>query len=129
MIRYLIINFFAPNVETTTNIFIIIISIISLFLTALSYFFSWIKSSILYLIIFFAFNICFTHSLLYKEHIVVFYMIISISCIIPVALLITFALDVKYALFCLDTSFLIPIVWILMPFILPVNLFFYFIIK
>jgi hypothetical protein len=42
--------------------------------------------------------------------------------VFPVSCLAAFALDVKYGIFCIDTSFSSIIAWIFSPILLPINL-------
>jgi len=41
---------------------------------------------------------------------------------LPVSCLIGFALDVKYGIFCIDTSFSSIVAWVFTPILLPINL-------
>ncbi|MGR3218383.1 MAG: hypothetical protein ACUZ8H_01015 [Candidatus Anammoxibacter sp.] len=106
------------------NLVIILLSTIPIVLTAICYFYTKVKSAVFFLAIFYVVNIYASHAILYESHIYIFYAIISFTCIIPALLLVSFALDVKYALFCLDTSFFVLLTWVMVPFILPLNIVF-----
>ena len=101
---------------------LIILSLLSLPLTAACYFYSKIRLCIIFALIFFVSNIIFTHSLLYEDHTVFFYLLMMSCVVFPVLCLIAFALDVKYGIFCIDTSFSSIIAWIFSPILLPINL-------
>lgn len=106
---------------------LITLSILSLPLMAVCYFYSRIKLCLLLALVFFISNIMFTHSLLYEHHTFFFYLFIMIFVVFPVSCLIAFAFDVKYAIFCIDTSFTLLIAWAFSPILLPINLIFYLI--
>ncbi len=101
---------------------LIIFSILSLPLTAACYFYSKIKLSVLCALIFFVSNIVFAHSLLYDNHTIFFYLLMAPCVMFPVSCLVAFALDVKYGIFCIDTSFSSIVAWIFSPILLPINL-------
>ncbi len=101
---------------------LIILSILSLPLTAACYFYSKIKLCILFTLIFFVSNIIFAHGLLYEDYTLFFYLLL-VPCVVgPVSGLTAFALDVKFGIFCIDTSFSIIVAWIFSPILLPINL-------
>lgn len=101
---------------------LITLCIFSLPLTAACYFYSKIKLCIFFALIFFASNIIFAHSLLYEDYTAFFYLLMALSVVFPVLCLTAFALDVKYGIFCIDTSFSSIIAWIFSPILLPINL-------
>jgi len=101
---------------------LIIISILSLPLTAACYFYSKIKLSVLFALIFVVSNIIFAHGLLYEDYTIFFYLLMVPCVVFPVSCLIAFALDVKYGIFCIDTSFSSIVAWIFTPILLPINL-------
>jgi len=101
---------------------IIILSILSLPLTAACYFYSKIKLSVFFALIFFISNIIFAHGLLYENYTIFFYLLMVPCVALPVSCLIMFALDVKYGIFCIDTSFSSIIAWAFSPILLPINL-------
>ena len=101
---------------------LIIISILSLPLTAACYFYSKIKLSVLFALIFVVSNIIFAHGLLYEDYTIFFYLLMVPCVVFPVSCLIAFALDVKYGIFCIDTSFSSIVAWVFSPILLPINL-------
>ncbi len=106
---------------------LITLAILSLPLMAVCYFYSRFKLCLLFALLFFLSNIMFAHSLLYEHHTFSFYLLIMIFVVFPVSCLIAFAFDVKYAIFCIDTSFSLVIAWAFSPILLPINLVFYLI--
>ena len=106
---------------------LIIISILSLPLTATCYFYSKIKLSVLFALIFIVSNIIFAHGLLYEDYTIFFYLLMVPCVVFPVSCLIGFALDVKYGIFCIDTSFSSIVAWVFSPILLPINLIILFI--
>ncbi len=101
---------------------LIILSILSLPLTAVCYFYSKIKLSLFFALIFFVSNIIFAHGLLYENYTIFFYLLIMPCVVFPVSCLIAFALDMKYGIFCIDTSFSSIVAWVISPILLPINL-------
>ena len=101
---------------------LIILSMLSLPLTAACYFYSKIKMCVFFALIFFISNILFAHSLLYENYVIFFYLLLTLCVVFPVSCLIAFALDVKYGIFCIDTSFSSIIAWVFSPILLPINL-------
>ncbi len=115
--------------EIIINPIILFFSAIAIYLTGVCYFYKKVKLAILFSILFYGLNIYMSGEIFYRDHLVVFCVLTTFTFLIPLFCLITFAFDVKYALFCIDTSFLVPLVWLIGPIILPVNALFYFIIK
>ena len=112
----------ANILETSINpLSAIFFLIVPFFLTAVCYFFSKIRACLFFLIIFYISNFIVTDTIFYDNHVYLFYFVITFSCILPVIFLIIFALDVKYALFCIDTSFLVPLIWVMVPPIVVLN--------
>jgi len=101
---------------------LLILTTLSLPLTAICYFYSKIKLCILVALVFFVSNIIFAHGLLYEDHTLFFYLLLITCVVFPVSCLIAFALDVKYGIFCIDTSFSSIIAWTFSPILLPINL-------
>jgi len=101
---------------------LIVLSILSLPLTAACYFYSKIRLCVLFALIFFVSNIIFAHGLLYEDYTLFFYLLLVPCVVFPVSCLTAFALDVKYGIFCIDTSFSSIIAWIFSPILLPINL-------
>ena len=101
---------------------LLILTTLSLPLTAICYFYSKIKLCILVALVFFVSNIIFVHGLLYEDHTLFFYLLLITCVVFPVSCLIAFALDVKYGIFCIDTSFSSIIAWTFSPILLPINL-------
>ena len=95
--------------------------IVPFFLAAVCYFFSKLRACIFFLIIFYISNFVVTEAVFFDNHIGLFYFVLTFSCIVPVIFLITFALDVKYAIFCIDTSFLVPLIWVMVPPVVALN--------
>ncbi len=101
---------------------LIILSILSLPLAAACYFYSRLWLCIIFGLTFLVSNIIFAHDLLYGDYTGCLYLLLVPCVVLPVSCLIAFALDVKYGIFCIDTTFSILIVWIFAPILLPVNL-------
>jgi len=101
---------------------LIILSLFSLPLMAICYFYSKIKLCILFALIFFVSNIMLAHGLLYEHYTVSFYLLLMLCVVFPVSCLVAFAFDIKYAIFCIDTSFSMMVAWIFSPILLPINL-------
>jgi len=101
---------------------LITLSILSLPLTAVCYFYSRLWLCIIFALMFFASNIIFAHSILYQDHTIFFFLLLMPFVMFPVSCLIAFALDVIYGIFCIDTTFAILLAWIFAPIILPINL-------
>ncbi len=105
---------------------LIILSILSLPLMAVCYFYSKLKMCFLFALVFFIANIMLAHGLFYEHHAFFFYFLITLCVAFPVSCLIAFAFDVRYAIFCIDTSFSLMIAWAFSPIMLPINLIVYF---
>ncbi len=101
---------------------LIILSLFSLPLVAVCYFYSRFKLCIMFALIFFVSNIMLAHGLLYEHYTFFFYLLLMLCVVFPVSCLIAFALDTKYALFCIDTSFSLVVAWVFSPILLPTNL-------
>lgn len=99
------------------------LSIISLPLTAVCYFYSRTWPCIIAALLFFVSNIMLTHNLIYYDHVFIFSIIMAICVVFPVSCMIAFALDIKYGLFCIDTTFSMIIAWFFSPILVPINLF------
>lgn len=108
---------------------LVIIAFFSLAASAISYFFAKIKLFSFLLLLFYTCNTILLFLLLSDHHIILFFSLITVFVAIPVVSLLTFAVDVHYALFCTDTSFLLVIVWLLMPFSFIVTFFLYLLIS
>lgn len=108
--------------DTLITPIILFFAVASLPVTAICYFYSRIKGCILSSAVFYSANIYISYAILGEDHIYAFIAIVLLTCVIPTVLLSLFALDVKYAIFCLDTSFFVLLTWALAPFILPVNI-------
>lgn len=104
---------------------LLIMAFAFLIAAAVSYFFAKTKLFSFTLLLFYTFNTCFSFSLLYNHHSILFYTIVIIFVALPIICLITFALDTHYALFCIDTSFAVFIVWLLIPALFTINLIIY----
>ncbi len=101
---------------------LIILSMLSLPITAVCYFYSKLRLCIIFTLLFFVSNIIFAHSILYQDHPIFFYLLLLPFVMFPISCLIAFALDVMYGVFCIDTTFAILVAWIFAPIILPINL-------
>lgn len=106
---------------------LLIIAVVSLIASGTSYFFAKIKVFSLTLLLFYASNTILSFLLLYNHHVVLLYTIVTLFVAFPIICLITFVLDRYCALFCIDTSFVLVIVWLLMPSLFIVNLLIYII--
>jgi hypothetical protein len=104
----------------------LLVSLLSFILIAFCYFFSRFRACILLLVVYYASNVLCAHGYLYGDHDIIFYLIVAIPVIIPSILLIAFAFDAGYGLFCTDTSFAIVFAWFLSPLILFANLIMFF---
>lgn len=76
----------------------------------------------MFALVFFVSNIMLAHGLLFEHYTIFFYLLLMLCVVFPVSCLIAFVLDVKYAIFCVDTSFSLVVAWIFSPILLPVNL-------
>lgn len=106
---------------------LLIIAFAFLIAAAVSYFFAKTKLFSFTLLLFYTFSACLSFSLLYDNHSILFYTVVIIFVVLPIICLITFALDIHYALFCIDTSFAVVIVWLLIPALFIINLIAYII--
>jgi len=100
----------------------LLIASASLIASAMSYFFAKIKSFSFTLLLFYTCNTFFSFFLIHNNHAFFFYTIVIFLIIFPILCLILFALDVYYGLFCIDTSFVLFLVWLLTPVLFIVNL-------
>ncbi|MBM4066583.1 MAG: hypothetical protein FJ266_13250 [Planctomycetes bacterium] len=100
---------------------LLLIAFASLIASAISYFFAKIKLFSFALLLFYTCN-TFLSFFLVHNHAVFFYTIVMFLIVLPILCLILFALDVHYGLFCIDTSFVLVIVWLLMPVLFVVSL-------
>ncbi len=101
---------------------LIILSLLSLPLMAICYFWSRLYLCIMFSLIFFISNIMLAHGLLYEHYVISFYLLMLLCVVFPISCLIAFALDVRYGIFCIDTSFSLVVVWIFSPILLPINI-------
>lgn len=101
---------------------LLLIAFASLIVSAVSYFFAKIKLFSFTLLLFYTCNTFLSFSLTHNNHAVFFYAIVMFLIVFPILCLILFALDVHYGLFCIDTSFVLVIVWLLTPVLFVVNL-------
>lgn len=89
----------------------IALAFLIILLAGILYFNGWIKLSLSLLTTFFAINIRLFQGLMLPEHSIIFWTIIFIFVIWPAFLMILFALDVRYGLFCFDMSYAWVWVW------------------
>ena len=101
---------------------LLLIAFASLIASAISYFFAKIKLFSFTLLLFYTCNTFFSFCLIHNNHAFFFYTIVIFLIIFPIICLILFALDVYYGLFCIDTSFVLFLVWLLTPVLFIVNL-------
>ena len=101
---------------------LLLIAFASLIASAISYFFAKIKLFSFTLLLFYACNSFPSFSLIHNNHAFFFYTIVMFLIVLPIICLILFALDVHYGLFCIDTSFVLVLVWLLTPVLFVVNL-------
>ena len=101
---------------------VLLIAFVSLTASAVSYFFAKIKLFSFTLLLFYTSSTFLSFSLIYNNHAVFFYTIAMFLIVLPIICLILFALDVHYGLFCIDTSFVLVLVWLLTPVLFIVNL-------
>ena len=101
---------------------LLLIAFASLIASAISYFFAKIKLFSFTLILFYTSNTFLSFFLIHNHHTVFFYIIVIFFVALPIICLLLFALDIRYALFCTDTSFVLVFVWLLIPVLFIVNL-------
>lgn len=101
---------------------LLLIAFASLIASAISYFFAKTKLLSFTLILFYTSNTFLSFFLIHNNHAVFFYTIVIFLIIFPMICLILFALDVHYGLFCIDTSFVLVLVWLLTPVLFIVTL-------
>ena len=99
----------------------LLIASASLIASAMSYFFAKIKLFSFTLLLFYTCNTFFSFFLIHNNHAFFFYTIVIFLIVSPILCLILFALDVHYGLFCIDTSFVLILVWLLTPVLFIVN--------
>src|SRR3990170_8962641 len=101
---------------------LLLIAFASLIASAISYFFAKIKLFSFTLLLFYTCNTFLSFFLIHNHHIVFFYVIVIFLIAFPITCLILFVLDMRCALFCTDTSFVLFFVWLLIPALFIVNL-------
>ena len=101
---------------------LLLIAFASLIASAISYFFAKIKLFSFTLLLFYTCNTFLSFFLIHNNHAVFFYTIVIFLIVFPIICLILFALDVHYGLFCIDTSFVLVLIWLLTPIFFIVNL-------
>lgn len=104
----------------------LLISVLSFIAIAFCYFSARFRLCVLLLLVYYASSIMFAHGQLYGDYNLIFFSIVTIAVIIPGLMLIAFAFDARYGLFCTDTSFAIVFAWFLSPIILLANLALFF---
>lgn len=103
---------------------LLITASVSLAISAVTYFFAKIKIFSCTLLLFYIANF-FLSFLLLNTHPTFFITIIILFLAFPIICLLIFVADTYYALFCTDTSFVLVIVWLLMPAFFMINLIVY----
>lgn len=88
----------------------------------MSYFFAKTKTFLFTLLLFYTCNTFLSFFLIHNYSIILFYTIIIFLVAFPIICLILFVLDIRYALFCVDTSFVVILVWLLLPVLFVANL-------
>ncbi len=88
-----------------------IIAFLIFVLAGIAYFYAWIRSCLFILVIFFSLNIWICHELLAPGHNVIFWIIVSMTVLLPAFLITLFGLDMMYGLFCFDMSYSWVFVW------------------
>lgn len=104
----------------------LLVSVLSFISLAFCYFYARFRTCIPLLVVFYVSSVLFAHGQLYGGHPFIFYTIVTITVIIPTLMLIAFAFDARYGLFCTDTTFAIIFAWFLSPPILLANLVLFF---
>jgi hypothetical protein len=104
-----------------------VIALVSLAVSAVSYFFAKTKILLFAFLVFYATNFFLSFFLFYDFHLILFIAITTLFLAFPVSCIVIFSLDTFYALFCTDTSFVFVIVWLLMPIFFIINLISYII--
>ncbi len=106
---------------------LLLIAFASLIASAISYFFARIKLFSFTLLVFYTCNTFLSFFLTHNNHAVFFYTIVTFLVVFPIICLVLFALDVRYGLFCIDSSFVLVLVWLLTPVLFVVTLISYII--
>ncbi|KAA0251005.1 MAG: hypothetical protein DWB56_09760 [Candidatus Jettenia sp.] len=103
---------------------LLITAFVSFVTSAVTYFFAKIKIFSCALLLFYGTNFFLSFFLL-NTHITLFIIIIILFLAFPIICLLIFVVDTYRALFCTDTSFVLVIVWLLMPPFFMINLIVY----
>ncbi|MEP9411596.1 MAG: hypothetical protein HRF42_09350 [Candidatus Brocadia sp.] len=101
---------------------LLIIASATLAASAVTYFFARTKLFSCMLILFYASCTLLSFLLFHTHQTVLFYVIVAIFVILPIACLTLFAVDMYFAVFCTDTSFVFVLVWLLIPMFFIINL-------
>lgn len=100
---------------------LLVIAFITLIASAVSYFFAKARLLSCTLLLFYTSN-TFLSFLLFSHQTVLFSVIVTLFVALPIICLIIFAVDMYFAIFCTDTSFVFVLVWLLMPLFFIINL-------
>ena len=100
---------------------LLIIAFVTLIASAVTYFFAKARLLSCTLLLFYTSN-TFLSFLLFSHQTVLFSVIVTLFVALPIICLIIFAVDMYFAIFCTDTSFVFVLVWLLMPLFFIINL-------
>ena len=101
---------------------LLLIAFASLIASVASYFFVKIKTFSFAVLLFYTCNTVLSFFLIHDNHTALFYVTVIPLVAFPVVCLVLFACDVRYGLFCIDSSFVLFFVWLLIPVLFTVNL-------
>lgn len=99
-----------------------LLALLSLLLAAVAYFRARVKLCLPFLLAFYALSLWVSYGLLYPDHRIIYSIFAGIFVMLPLSLLIAFAMDVRYGWFCFDMSYSWAVVWAFAPVLLGVDL-------
>lgn len=100
---------------------LLVIAFVTLIASAVTYFFAKARLLSCTLLLFYTSN-TFLSFLLFFHQTILFSVIVTLFVALPIICLIIFAVDMYFAVFCTDTSFVFVLVWLLMPLFFIINL-------
>lgn len=98
------------------------LAFLSLLFAAVAYFYARIKVCLPFLLTFYALSLWASYELFGPDHRIVYSLFAGIFVMLPLSLLMAFALDVRYGWFCFDMSYAWAVVWAFAPVLLGINL-------
>ena len=99
-----------------------LLALLSLLFAAVAYFRARIKLCLLFLLAFYALSLWVSYELFCPDHRIIYYLFAGIFVMLPLSLLIAFALDIRYGWFCFDMSYAWGVVWAFAPVLLVIDL-------